>query len=63
MVCLTANAISGARDVYIKEGFDDYLTKPIDSSKLEEMLLQYLPQELIEKDTVDTGVSDADNRT
>ncbi len=45
-VCLTANAISGARDEYIKAGFDDYLTKPIDSDHLESLLLEYLPKEL-----------------
>ncbi len=44
-VCLTANAISGAREYYIGSGFDDYLTKPIDSGKLEDMLITYLPKE------------------
>lgn len=37
-VALTANAISGIRDYYISEGFDDYLSKPIDSDLLAEML-------------------------
>ncbi len=44
-VCLTANAISGAREQYLSEGFDDYLTKPVDAGRLEEMLMRYLPEE------------------
>ena len=47
MVCLTANAISGARETYISAGFDDYITKPIDPHKLEEMLINYLPKEKV----------------
>lgn len=43
IIVLTANAISGAREEYIAAGFDDYLTKPIDSQKLEAMLQKYLP--------------------
>ncbi len=46
-VCLTANATSGAREQYLAEGFNDYLTKPIDSAKLEEMLIEYLPDNKI----------------
>lgn len=46
-VCLTANAISGAREKYIAAGFDNYLTKPINPDKLEEMLIEYLPKEKI----------------
>ncbi len=44
-ICLTANAISGARETYIAAGFDDYLSKPIDSAKLEEMMVSLLPHE------------------
>ncbi len=46
-IALTANAISGAREQYLKAGFNDYLTKPIDSRKLEKMLSTYLPPEKI----------------
>ena len=64
-ICLTANAISGARDEYISAGFDDYLTKPIDPDKLESMLMEMLPNELIEKagdaSAADTGSSSVAN--
>ena len=46
-VALTANAVSSAREKYIAAGFTDYLTKPIDSSQLENMLMKYLPPEKI----------------
>jgi signal transduction histidine kinase/CheY-like chemotaxis protein/HPt (histidine-containing phosphotransfer) domain-containing protein len=55
VVCLTANAISGAREEYIAAGFDDYLTKPIEPQRLEEMMISYLPKEKIEKTTEDVG--------
>ena len=45
VVCLTADAVIGARERYMAEGFTDYLTKPIDSRALEELLLRYLPDE------------------
>ncbi len=43
VICLTADAISGARDTYISQGFTDYLSKPIDGQQLEKMLTKYLP--------------------
>ena len=45
MIALTANAISGAREMYLNEGFTDYISKPIKGSLLEEKLAEYLPKE------------------
>lgn len=47
IIVLTANAISGARTELIKEGFDEYLSKPIDYSMLEELFEKLLRKEKI----------------
>ena len=47
VVCLTANAISGMRKMYINAGFDDYITKPIDPDRLEGMLIKFLPKDKV----------------
>ena len=47
IISLTANAVSGARAEYMAAGFNDYLTKPIHSDKLETMMIKYLPQDKI----------------
>ncbi|MCR5301230.1 MAG: response regulator, partial [Lachnospiraceae bacterium] len=49
VICLTADAIRGARERYMAEGFTDYLTKPVEGPELERMLLEYLPEEKITK--------------
>lgn len=46
-IVLTANAIAGARDMYMEAGFNDYLSKPILPKQLEKMLKVYLPAEKI----------------
>ncbi len=47
VIALTANAVAGAQAFYIKEGFQDYLTKPIDADKFEDMLIEYLPDNVV----------------
>lgn len=47
-IALTANALSGAREEYKEIGFTDYLSKPIKSDVLEELLIKYLPKEKVE---------------
>lgn len=48
VIALTANALSGAKDEYLNMGFTDYLSKPIDPTRLEELLRKYIPKEKIE---------------
>ncbi|MBO4915433.1 MAG: response regulator [Oscillospiraceae bacterium] len=47
ILALTANAVTGARESYIEEGFDGFLPKPIVSDKLEHSLWEFLPQEML----------------
>lgn len=44
-VALTANAISGMKDKYLREGFQDYLAKPIERQELHRVLKKYLRDE------------------
>lgn len=59
VICLTADVVRGARDKYLKMGFDNYLTKPVDSAELEKMLLAYIPKDKIrEKQKSDKDARD-----
>ena len=45
VIILTANAISGAKESYLHEGFDDFLSKPVDPDKLEKMIMSMIPDD------------------
>ena len=45
IIAFTANAIGGAREMFMEEGFDDFIAKPIELSVLERMLHRYIPQD------------------
>ena len=47
VVALTANAGSEARALYMREGFDSVLVKPVTGRQLEDELLWHLPRELV----------------
>ena len=41
-IALTANAINGMKEQYLKDGFDDYLAKPIEKNELLHILKKYI---------------------
>lgn len=45
VIVLTANALAGAKEEYLKMGFDDYISKPVDGILLESILLKYLTEQ------------------
>lgn len=47
IIALTANALKGMKEMYLEAGFTDYLSKPVDGEKLEQMVRKYLPEELV----------------
>ena len=47
VIALTANVVSGAREMFLESGFDDFLAKPISIDKMEKILRKYLRRELI----------------
>lgn len=57
VVVLTANAVSGAKEKYLSEGFDDFLSKPVVPQKLENMIRKMVPEHLILEKT------DSENQT
>lgn len=57
VIMLTAGAITGMREFYLNNGFDDYLSKPIDVSELENMLEKHLPPEIVTFEAEDKKTS------
>jgi CheY-like chemotaxis protein len=49
IIALTANALSGAKEMFMEEGMNDFIAKPIDMKELSEKILEWLPFELLEE--------------
>ncbi len=47
IIALTANAIAGAKEMYLSNGFDDYLSKPIQIAEMEQLLIKYIPYDKV----------------
>ena len=59
IVALTANAISSAKEMFISEGFDGFIPKPIDITDLERVLKHVLPRSAIVYTTEETPAEPA----
>ena len=46
-VALTANAVSGVREMFLANGFDDYISKPVDGKTLESVVQKFLPEDKV----------------
>ena len=45
IIALTANAVSGTKEMFYKHGFNDFLPKPIDTIQLYSILERWIPKE------------------
>jgi len=45
IIALTANAVVGMKEMFLEKGFNDFLSKPIDVSKLDEILDRWIPKD------------------
>lgn len=52
IVVLTANVMTGMKEIYLGEGFDDYLAKPIDINELDRILNKYL-YDIVQKSDIE----------
>ncbi|MDR1021256.1 MAG: response regulator [Synergistaceae bacterium] len=43
LIALTANAMTGMREMFLSKGFDDYLSKPMEAPKLNEVMERWVP--------------------
>lgn len=47
IIAFTANAVSGAREMFFQEGFDEFVSKPIEMAELERVLRNVLPKSAV----------------
>jgi signal transduction histidine kinase/CheY-like chemotaxis protein len=55
IIALTANAISGMKEMFLEKGFNDYISKPIEIAKLDEIIAHWIPPEKRIRTTVGIG--------
>lgn len=61
-IVMTANAVMGAREMYLAEGFKDYISKPVQPEMLEDILMRYIPEDkLVSPEELQDNKPDAEN--
>lgn len=63
VIALTANAIGGAREMFLSEGFQDFVAKPVEVSTLERVLKKFIPEERIINKTGEELIVEAGQNT
>jgi signal transduction histidine kinase/HPt (histidine-containing phosphotransfer) domain-containing protein/DNA-binding NarL/FixJ family response regulator len=56
VIALTANAVSGMKEMFLSKGFSDFLSKPIDMSKLDEILGRWIPKSKLKKSDISMSI-------
>lgn len=54
IIALTANAIGGAREMFLEEGFQDFVAKPIEQSALDRVLRKFIPETKIVREVLES---------
>jgi len=62
IIALTANAVMGMREMFIEEGFNDFLAKPIEVAKLDDILDRWIPEEKKEIGSWELGVGNREEK-
>ena len=58
IIALTANAVSGMKEMFIKSGFNDFMSKPIDTVVLNSVLEKWIPKEKQQQEYNESDTSD-----
>jgi signal transduction histidine kinase/CheY-like chemotaxis protein len=61
IIALTANAASGMKEMFLQNGFDDFLSKPIDTTALNALIEEWIPEEKCVKHTREEAEALADD--
>ena len=61
IVVLTANATTGAKAMFLQNGFDDFLAKPIDTAMLNDIIKKWIPKEKHKKVSEEVNITDVND--